>query len=229
MRNSLRLMLIGAAIVACVLAAVSTMDAGERGNPFTNAPKTTAFKANGDGSRATLQYDDGVRVSRDPATGPNYPLIGNQFSPGLPTGAHTITAVSFNLAGYWPPAAVLGMFGPAAGTTAPVLGIQVLSGVTGTGWWSAAIPSIAAGSGSFLAGIVNSTYATCTSTALSGSCEGVALGPGTNGYGHNAMRISITGSADTAGSGFATIPGQNAFIRVTGPNIPVELMRFVVE
>jgi hypothetical protein len=43
------------------------------------------------------------------------------------------------------------------------------------------------------------------------------------------MRISITGVAATAGSAFAPITGQNALLRVSGGNVPVELMRLETE
>jgi hypothetical protein len=85
--------------------------------------------------------------------------------------------------------------------------------------------------GPFLAGVVNTNFAGCLGdTSVPSTCEGVALGPGTNaGWGHNAMRVTLPNGSGTVGTGYSTIPSQNALIRLSGPTVPVELMRLEVE
>jgi len=232
MIKSSRFLVIGVAIVACMLAAGTALtdNNDQREQGIRSAVAVPATHGTGEGSRGNLQYDDGVPAYRDGAIGPGFVFIGNQFSAGLPTGAHTLTAATINLAGLWPSNATLGFFGPLAGTTAPFMGFQAFTGLTAIGWASAALSPVPAGSGSFLVGVWNSNYALCSGdTALGGTCDGVALGAGTNGMGHNAMRISMPTTTAASASGFAPIPGQNALLRVSGSNVPVELMRFEVE
>jgi hypothetical protein len=170
-----------------------------------------------------------------------------------------VTAVSVNLAGFFGTVFNMGFFAPApvsmavspanptvfpntfnpTGTSAPMIAVKnVLA--TAPGWNVVVFATPVTTNNHFLAGVVNTNYTGCAGNTLIGStCEGVALGAGTNTIpgttnwspfllGHNAMRIQLSNSLDTVGSLYAAIPGQNALIRLVG-YVPVELMRFEVE
>ena len=95
-----------------------------------------------------------------------------------------------------------------------------------------------AGSGSFLAGIHNTFYTGlgCPSNSnLNGTCDGVALTAGTsNAAPFHGVTIPLAGGAFTPPTTFVNSTGNdlgtaNAIVRMTGDNLPVELMKFDVE
>jgi len=191
--------------------------------------------------------------------------------PSPPGTFFSVTAVSVNLAGLYGSVFNMGFFAPApvsmavspanptvfpntfnpTGTSAPLIAVKnVLA--TAPGWNVVVFATPVTTNRHFLAGVVNTNFAACLgvttiNTAPGTTCEGVALGAGTNTIpgtwpitppnpptnfnfplGHNAMRIQLSNSLDPVGSLYAAIPGQNALIRLVG-YVPVELMRFEVE
>jgi len=118
---------------------------------------------------------------------------------------------------------------PPAGTL-NVFGIRAIAATTPGVWNSLFFATTLTTDGPFLVGIPQDYRTLCSgSTAIPSTCMGVALGSGTNlGHGHNAMRVSMASSSAPAGSNYAPISGQNAFIRLNG-YVPVELMRLEVE
>ena len=234
MNNILRTATVGTATIAIVMLAAMAVS-GDR--PVMRNLKTTVvdIATPSDGSRAILQYDDGVPVYRDGtlSVAPGGILFGNFFSPGLPPSPppnYSITAASVNMGGMYGTVFHMVFFRSPLHATAPlgVLGIRAVA-ATGTGWQSVLFATPLTSDGPFLAGIPNTAYPPCSgNTAIGSTCIGVAIGSGTNGHGHNAMHVMLATSSAPAGSNFATIPGQNALIRLNG-YVPVELMRLEVE
>jgi hypothetical protein len=236
MKIALRTAMVAAATIAVALLA-STAVSQDRPVMGNLNPTVVDIATPTDGSgRAILQYDDGVPVYRDGTLSvpPGGILFGNFFSPGLPPTPppnYSITAASVNMAGMYGTVFYMFFFNSPAHATAPlgVLGNRAVA-ATGTGWHSVLFATPVTADGPFLAGIPNTAYPPCSgNTSIGSTCIGVALGSGTNlGYGHNAMQINLATSSAPAGSNFATIPGQNALIRLNG-YVPVELMRLEVE
>ena len=184
-----------------------------------------------------IEYDNNVAVRRLGNTGTV--VVGNQFNVGGGgnpiSGPWTITGFVVQNAGpAFPPAStnatVVFFGGPGVGTQAPVLG--VVSSVTLTGGLQTfTLPTPLTGTGSFLGGVVNSTYTACTVTSVppATTCDGVALDTvqnSTNPLGFHAMSIA---AFVIPGTGFATLGNQNAIFKVLGSALPVELMSFDVE
>lgn len=233
MKTLIRLVTIGFAITVCVSLATTAMsEDGSRELRFPVQVKDLARSTDGGGGRAILQYDDGVAVYRDGAIGPNLLFIGNKVSAGLPpAGPYTVTGASVYMAGLYAGQFWMVFFQSPSHPTDP-LGLIGWRAVlaTATGWNSVLFATNVVSTGPFLVGVNNTAWGPCSgNTSLGTTCEGVALGPGTNGWGHNAMRVHLATSSATVGSAYATIPGQNALIRLTGPTVPVELMRVEVD
>ena len=194
---------------------------------------------------AILQYDDGFPQYRDGSTGP-FPdvlFIGNYVSAGLtqlpgPNPPFTVTAASVNMAGFYGTRFFMAFFKGPGHPSSPLRLIDIKTiGVTNYGWIFVPFATPVVTSHPFLVGVVQTNFAGCSgNTALSSTCEGVALGPGTNqGHGHNAMRITYPNGTGTIGTSYAPInttgtagANKNALIRLNFI-IPVELMRFEVE
>lgn len=187
-------------------------------------------------STTVIEYDNNNPVQRASQLSV---VVGNQFNVGGGgnpiVGPWTITGfVAQNAGTAFPsstPAATVVFFGgPGTGTTAPLL--AVLSSVPldgGLNGFSLATPL--SGSGSFLAGVVNSTYTGCAVTSVppATTCDGVALDTAqnsTNPLGFHAM--SFQAFVDPA-TGFTPRPGENAIFKVLGSSLPVELMSFSVD
>jgi len=236
MKRLIQWAMVSFTIIACVmLATTATSEDGTRDRQLGAKVLDIATPSDG-GGRAILQYDDGVPVYREGGIGPDPTLlfIGNFFSPGLPPTPppnYSITAASVNLAGFFGTRFHMGFFRSPSHSTAPLefLGLRSIA-ATATGWQSVLFATPITSDGPFLVGVVQSNWTTCTTvTGIGVSCEGVALGPGTNnGYGHNAMRVKLPNVTGTVGSSYSTIPGQNALIRLNG-YVPVELMRLEVD
>jgi hypothetical protein len=107
------------------------------------------------------------------------------------------------------------------GTVAAVLAAGTFPGPFST--WD--LPNIVSHNGSFLAGMLQSGSSTVPATTVAA----IAVDVNNGGFGFHGMNINLNGG------GFArnatVFPGQpyNAIFRVTGPNLPVELMNFAVQ
>ncbi|MEM6795570.1 MAG: hypothetical protein AAF725_16445 [Acidobacteriota bacterium] len=202
-----------------------------------------------DGSRfgvGTITFDNNVPFERD---GQVDGLIGNQFDPA---GTHSISSVSFKVAGNYVTggstgsivmtlwdvnAASVQLLQRQNITNAPGIpfgGTGLITNVTVSVPLTAAVMNH---TGAFIGGLRNTAYAACGgSTALNSTCDGVALTEGATdpGQGFNAVRVPFTSGAfipslTTFGSAGTAIPNRNAIFRATGDNLPVELMSFEVQ
>ena len=203
--------------------------------------KATPLAQREDGLRAPpsttiIEYDNNAAVLRSGNTGTV--VVGNQFNVGGGgnpiTGPWTITGFVVQNAGpAFPPttpsAGVVFFGGPGAGTSAPFL--AYVSGVPLTGGIQAfGLATPITGTGSFLGGVVNSSYPACTVTSVppGTTCDGPALDTAqnsTNPLGFHAMSIA---AFVIPGTNFATLGNLNAIFKVTGSNLPVELTSFSV-
>ena len=193
----------------------------------------------------TITYDNNVPFQRDSQVDG---MVGNRFVPGV--DPHTLTTVTFRVAGNYLTSVVASVWQPGAGTVSN-LRRWIVNGVPsgGTATAGTVVAPVATGggtptpitghSGSFLAGIRNTAYTglACAppSTGLNTTCDGVALTQGTStiGNGLNGVRIPFTSGAfvptlttfPSGGMDFS----QNAIMRATGDNLPVELMNFSID
>ena len=164
----------------------------------------------------SIAYDDGV-VTASPNIGSN--TFGNQFDTanGGAVKSFSVTMQSFYMQDIGGSAAFISIFGPVAGTTAPVLTSVSVPAAAGT-FNTATFGTPQVGSGSFLAGV----WLNATGTGV----DAVGLGSGTvGGQGHHGFSIN-----DIVGTAFATLPGLNALVGAsTGFIVPVELMEFSLD
>jgi hypothetical protein len=160
----------------------------------------------------TVQYDTGVPCGCRDTTDD---VAGNQFNTGF-GNPHNITFVSFLqfATGVFTPMRV---YGAPVGTVAPVLASTTFFGTAG-GVWD--LPDIVNHSGSFLVGLSQS--------GAMASIVAIAVDVNNGGQGFHGMNIRLNGSGFVAN---ATASGQpyNAILRVSGLNLPVELMDFDVQ
>jgi hypothetical protein len=160
----------------------------------------------------TVQYDTGTPCACRDTTDD---VAGNQFNTGF-GNPHNITFVSFSQAatGAFTPMRV---YGAPVGTVAPVLASTTFFGTAG-GVWD--LPDIVNHSGSFLVGLSQS--------GAMASLVAIAVDVNNGGQGFHGMNIRLNGSGFVAN---ATAAGQpyNAILRVSGLNLPVELMDFDVQ
>lgn len=193
----------------------------------------------------TITYDNNVPFQRD---GQTDAMVGNRFQPNV--DPHTLTSVSFRVAGNYGASVVASVWEAGAGT-ASLLRRWLVLGVPSGGGATAATVSVPVGqrvgtttmvspitghSGTFMAGIHNSFYTgfACASaaTALNTTCDGVALTAGTAGTNFHGVRIQLADgvfiptvtNVMTTGVDIA----QNAIMRATGESLPVELMSFTI-
>jgi hypothetical protein len=172
----------------------------------------------------TIQYDNDIPFSRD---GLGFG-VGNRFNAGF-QNPHSVASVSFRRGGAANTTAQVAIV-PVPLTT--VLGSGILSGLppstVGSMVWVLPLQNPVVGhSGSFLAGLLNAYTGACAgNTMLGAPCDGVALTAGTMdpGMGFHAVRIY-----PVPGTTGVDIPNRNAIFRVTGDNLPVELMGLSVE
>lgn len=196
----------------------------------------------------TLQYDNDIPFRREPTTDH---LIGNQFTGADP---HSVASVSFRMAANYgtsaggPGDAVVSIWAPDGMGGANRLFQQNVSGIPAGGggtmtctMFTAMAPltmALVGLNGPFIAGVHNTAYtgAGCpTNTMLNGTCDGVALSAGVvdPGMGFHAFRVPLAGGTfvpptTVVAAGVGPIPATNALFRVTGDNLPVELMEFSV-
>ncbi len=240
-----RILILGVAAVALLVIVAGTVAAGsakKRGGKLN--PAVTLVPQDGGSRAGWLQYDNDVAQLQLGGTGVSGPRwwVGNQFNTDLAPGTpNLITSVAVFPAGVYGGNVAVAVFGPPAGSTAAPVGIAVLNPAVAGTWNTGAFSSpLDVGTGSFLVGmqqttwdITSGSYPACVSNtagAFQTTCEGIALGTGTTGgLGHHAMSIMWNGSSTVAGTGFHTLAGQNALVRVNGTAVPVELMRFQID
>ncbi|RLE26854.1 MAG: hypothetical protein DRJ65_04610 [Acidobacteria bacterium] len=187
----------------------------------------------------TIQYDNDTPFRRLPNTDD---LVGNRFT-GM-ADPHSIASVSFRLAQNYDSQVNMSIWEPNTGQ-ATRLRQSLLSGVpsttvTGVVVTHALVTPITGHGGSFIAGIHNTAYTGlgCPSNSnLNGTCDGVAL---TAGAPPKAGQQAFHGAYINLAGGDFTPPttnvastgvnlNANAIFRVTGDNLPVELMSFSAE
>ncbi len=184
----------------------------------------------------TCQYDNDSPFNRFGTLGGT---VGNRFNPPQ---THSVSTVSFALGGNFAASVVMTLWDVQAASVMVLARQLVGSSLNSIG--SSPAPSarfmapvataVTGHVGSFIGGIRNTSYSlTCpNNTALASTCDGVALTAG-NGDPH-AVHVAFTSAAfvptlNTFGSTGADIANVNAIFRVTGNNLPVELMSFEVD
>lgn len=187
----------------------------------------------------TATFDNDTPFRRDGTDGGT---VGNRFEVNDPNPPHSIATVSFAAAGNFSTSMVMTVWDVNPGS-AMVLARQLVTGIPQgpmtDGRFSAMLAAPIVGhNGSFIAGLRNTDYTPCIGNqALASTCDGVALTQGAAGGGgpqFRAARINFTSGAfvptiQMVNSTGADIAGINAIFRVTGDNLPVELMHFEVE
>ncbi|MEO1366950.1 MAG: hypothetical protein AAFX50_07205 [Acidobacteriota bacterium] len=200
-----------------------------RGEPIQNSVRATTRV--GAPPAGTIQYDNNVPFNRDGDLGG---LVGNRFVAGV-QDPHTFASASFRMANAYGGTAGLLILDVNTGAgTATTIDVVTVTGLT-TGTANTHVAPLAGGThtGQFIGGIIQTGYSACDGlTALNSAltCGGVALtqgnltgGPGDPGQGFNAVRINVLSSTGI------DIANQNAIFRVTGSNLPVELMSFAID
>ncbi len=237
-RNVL-LMFLATVLVALPIALTTTAQPREAGdNP--SVPVVPAIRVDDGGQRVgpvgTIQYDNDTPFNRFGTLGGT---VGNRFDPSL---THSVATVSFGLGGNFGASVVMTLWDVNA-ASAMVLARQLVgsslnsigSSPAATARFMAPVATAVTGhTGSFVGGIRNTSYSlTCPgNTALASTCDGVALTAG-NGD-PNAVHMVFTSASfvpviNTVASAGADIANVNAIFRVTGKNLPVELMQFEVD
>jgi hypothetical protein len=194
----------------------------------------------------TINYDNNVPFSR---RGTDGGTVGNNFDTAV--DPHGVASASFRIAGNYasgPSGQMVMTFWDVNAGSFMVLHRELLSGLPyipfgGTNtvtMFTVMAPlsaAIAGHSGAFVGGLRNTDYDPCAgNVALNTTCDGVALTMGgvDPGMGFHAFRVPFNSGSfvptimTVAGAGTA-IGTQNAIFRVTGDNLPVELMNFGVE
>lgn len=198
----------------------------------------------------TLTYDNNVPFSRNGSDGGT---VGNLFNVGV-VDPHSVAGVTFRIAGNYGtgPGAGAQMVMTVWDQNAAsfmVLQRQLLSGLPYipyppnantvtmfTAMVNLTMP-VVGHNGAFVGGLRNTDYTPCAGNVLlNTTCDGVALtmggpDPGMGFHGHrvpfnSTMFVPVINTVAGAGT---VVPGVNAIFRVTGDNLPVELMDFGVE
>jgi hypothetical protein len=186
----------------------------------------------------TIQYDNDTPFRRLPNTDD---CVGNRFNDGV-YDPHSIATISFRLAQNY-----------GGGVVASIWDVNTANAQIMRRWYISGIPSgnvtgflavvpltspVAAHNGSFIGGIHNTFYTGLgcpTDSGLNGTCDGVALSAGTAGASpFHGVYINLAGGAFSPPTATVGTTGQdlgtaNALFRVTGDNLPVELMTFSAE
>ncbi len=183
----------------------------------------------------TIQYDNDTPFRRLTNTSD---VVGNRFA-GL-ADPHSIASVSFRLAQNYGDSVNMSIWEPNTGQVTRlrqtlITGIPQTN-VTGVVFSHALATPITGHGGSFIAGIHNTAftgYGCPSNSALNGTCDGVALTEGATGAPFHGVYINLTGNYFTPPTTQVASTGQNlaanAIFRVTGDNLPVELMGFTAE
>jgi len=238
MRRNGRVAFVATVAALALVAMTYTAAAEVRQAKRTNIPQIGQVINEAPGTKTpdvvgTITYDDNIPVARDGTS--NVP-VGNLFvAPWVPAGAHSIAKVTFRLAGcfttpYVGARALVHDINPTAMTVMQLAAFSAGAGpgvnCNGAALYTGMLPAPIMGhTGPFFAGILNTPFAGCAgNTMVGGTCEGVALSMGgvDPGMGFHGARVN--------GAGYVVLaPARNAIFRVTGDNLPVELMGFGVK
>jgi hypothetical protein len=185
------------------------------------------------------QFDNNVPFARSGVDGNT---IGNRFEVDDPNPPHSIATVEFAAAGNFSTSMVMTVWdvNPAS---VMVLNRQLVTGIPqspmATARFSAMLAMPIVGhTGEFIAGLRNSDYGACLGlVGLASTCDGVALTQGAGGGGgplFRGARVNFTSTSfvptiQTVATVGVNLAGINAIFRVTGDNLPVELMQFDIE
>lgn len=226
--------ILGLIVLVAVATAVSANplkeDPAHQGPGFSGTLDFRQVSPDPEGGPGTIQYDTGVftGVGNIPAIGDNF-AFGNQFGPlALP---FTVTDLSIFIA-------IVNSSTTGSGNAF----VTVFSALNtaGTGAAPRTSPSVplnanafnnvavneaftGTGSSTFLAGVWNPTAgSTAGPTPCANDCVGFDNNDG--GQGFHGMAIE-----DLNGGNFTPITTANAIYRVSGTNVPVELMSFSIE
>lgn len=225
-------------VVASVALVVSTGMANDARKAAAPGTQVTVYEGQTQRAVGTIQYDNNTPFRRLPTTDH---FVGNRFD-GV-ADPHSIASMSFRLAQNYGGGVVLSIWdvNPA---NVNILRRWYVSGIPATNVtpFTFAIPvatPIAGHTGSFLAGVHNTFYTGlgCPSNQnLNGTCDGVALTQGTAGVGppFHGVTVVLNGGVFSPPTTLVNSTGQdlgtaNAIVRVTGDNLPVELMKLGVE
>lgn len=238
-RSSMVVLVVGAVALVVAGASPGERTAGDSGIPTVAAQVRPATGPAATRAIGTLTYDNNVPFSR---RGTDGGTVGNLFTTGV-LDPHNIDTVSFRVAGNFATSVVMSVWDQNAGSFV-ILNRQLVNGVpngtaglTGVTLVAALAAPVAAHNGAFVGGIRNTDYDPCAgNVALNTTCDGVALtaGGADPGLGFHAFRVPFNSAAfvpvinTVAGAGTA-IAGVNAIFRVTGDNLPVELMGLELE
>lgn len=242
-KTTLYMLLAGMIIFALPLTAQNRSSDDGTGIQGTTRPAGEPI----DRAVGTIQYDNNTPFQRDAQVNG---MVGNRFT-GL-NNPHTVTSISFRVAGNYGASVVASIWQPGAGT-ASLLRRWIVNGVPSGGaatgstitapvanrvGSSTTISPIAAHSGNFIAGIRNTFYTglACTppSTGLNTTCDGVALTQGVPPLGGpHGVRIQFSDGGFTPSILAVSTSGvdfpQNAIMRSIGESLPVELMSFGID
>lgn len=179
----------------------------------------------------TIQYDTGTftGVGSMPMVADNF-SFGNNFGPcALPFTVTNLSIFAAIIDGSTTAAgnAFVTVFGPlnTAGTSAPAL-TSASAPLMANAFATFAISQQftgTAGSSTFQAGVWN-PGAGSTSAAVPCGTDCVGFDSNDGGDGFHGMAVE-----DLGGGNFTPITNANAILRVSGPNVPVELMSFSIE
>jgi hypothetical protein len=240
MKDSRTLVLLLALPAVAIVAVNAYAEAARKAAPNHGVPIAHAVKKvpapTGSGTQG---FDNDTPFRRDGTLGGT---VGNRFEVGDTNPPHSVATVEFAAAGNYDTSMVMTIWDVNVGT-AMVLKRTLLSGIDETpaaaARFSAMLaPPVVGHNGSFIAGLRNSDYGPCGGDqGLASTCDGVALTQGAGGGGgplFRAARINFNSGAfvptiNMVNSQGADIAGVNAIFRVTGDNLPVELMQFEVE
>jgi hypothetical protein len=196
----------------------------------------------------TISYDNNTPFARNGADGGT---VGNLFNTA--PDPHGVASASFRMAGnYVSASATTGSIvmtiwdqEPASFMLLSRVNVTNAPGVPYGGsanitMFTVMVPlaaPIAAHNGGFVGGLHNTEYGGCAgNVALNSTCDGVALTMGgvDPGMGFHGFRVPfatanfVPTATTVAGTG-TSLGNVNAIFRVTGDNLPVELMSFGIE
>lgn len=202
-------------LLAAVCASALLASAGRDGS---HGVKVRASVARG-GGPGTIRYDPGAPEDFFRAYDGVNRSVGNQFDTrqGNPLIPGTVSALTLfpRVVGS---DGIVTLFGPPTATAAPILGIFYPTGMVNSTF--NVVPVTQQVGSSFLAGVYIGTFGSGPDSLGMRSAS-------TQGQGFHGMQINFVGA--TAGTGFQTLSGQNAMVRVTGTVVPVELLSFGVD
>lgn len=236
-----RTLLLFLAVPALAIVGVSAFAEAARKAPANHGNQTTPVvkkAVNAPTGSGTQQFDNNTPFRRLGTLGGT---VGNRFEVGGAI-AHSVATVEFAAAGNYATSVVMTVWDINPGTAMVLLRTQ-LTGIdqspAAAARFSAMLaPPVVGHVGSFIAGLRNSDYGPCNGDqALASTCDGVALTQGAAGGGgpvFRAARVAFNSTVfvptiNQVNSQGADIAGVNAIFRVTGDNLPVELMQFEVE